>query len=64
MQIMMYGYPVETLCVYQYSLVSLMPGEPVMVLVDTRTSCIFADCWITIAGQNGQGRSTDIVPFE
>ena len=23
---MMYGYPVETLCVLQYSLVSLMPG--------------------------------------
>ena len=24
---MMYGYPIETLCVYQYSLVSLVPGR-------------------------------------
>ena len=25
-QIMLFGYPVEMLCTYQYSLVSLMPG--------------------------------------
>ena len=24
---MLFGYPVEMLCTYQYSLVSLMPGE-------------------------------------
>jgi hypothetical protein len=26
-QIMLFGYPVEMLCTYQYSLVSLIPGE-------------------------------------
>lgn len=26
-QIMLFGYPVEMLCNYQYSLVSLIPGE-------------------------------------
>jgi hypothetical protein len=26
-QIMLYGYPVERLCTYQYSLISLMPGK-------------------------------------
>jgi hypothetical protein len=26
-QIMFYGYPVERLCTYQYSLISLMPGQ-------------------------------------
>lgn len=26
-RIMLYGYPVEMLCTYQYSLVSLVPGE-------------------------------------
>jgi len=27
LQIMLYGYPVERLCTYQYSLISLMPGK-------------------------------------
>lgn len=26
-QMMLFGYPVEMLCTYQYSLVSLIPGE-------------------------------------
>jgi hypothetical protein len=26
-RVMLYGYPVEMLCTYQYSLVSLVPGE-------------------------------------
>lgn len=26
-RILLFGYPVETLCTYQYSLISLMPGE-------------------------------------
>lgn len=25
---MLFGYPVEMLCTYQYSLVSLVPGRP------------------------------------
>jgi hypothetical protein len=35
-QLMLFGYPVEMLCTYQYSLVSLMPGTPCFRLLPER----------------------------
>ena len=67
-QIMLFGYPVEMLCTYQYSLVSLIPGKHHSIVTQEKLSSRATHepkrMWISRPRLPKYKNETDISPHE